>query len=488
MKNKINLKRRTFLQNAALLTGGSAALSSYGKLQLIQSAAAAPGDYADLTDYKSLVCVFLPGGNDALNTFIPTTDTEYQSYASIRRHLAIDRTDLNLIADGSHGFHPSLAGVRDLYNSNQLAVAANIGNLFQPISREQYFNFTDNNTDLNVPPDLFAHDKQQEIWHSGLSPVVGIHHPGWGGRMIDLLATANTNPDAPPAFTLAGNNPWQVGENEFNRTYSYSTEDGVPISINTFQRFNGVTTSDDPLRATRSAAWDAILNLQRTDPLQAHAARAFLDTRRRANLLRNELQQNSFSIQTPLPGGSLASQLRAVAEMISLREALGLKRQTFFVTPSGSWDAHGSQLFDHARLLTQLSDGLSSFQNTLNELGVEDSVTTFTASEFGRSLSANGDGTDHAWATDYMVMGGAVDGGQIFGDQVQYSDVPEGEHFGEQLFGPQDVGSGRFIPEYSTDQYGATLAKWMGVNDDDLHTIFPNLENFVVKDLGFMKS
>ncbi len=487
MKTKINLKRRSFIQNLALFAGGSSMLSSYGKLQLIQSALAAPGNYTDLQDYKSLVCVFLPGGNDAFNTFIPNTDVEYQRYASLRQHLAIDRADLKLIAGGGHGFHPSLSGLRDLYNNNKLAVTANIGNLFQPIIREDYFNFTDNNASLNVPPDLFAHDKQQEIWHTGLAPEAGAIFPGWGGRLADLIAAANTNPDVPPAFTIAGNNPWQASDSE--RSRSYSIEARTPVFIDTFQHLEGEATFHDPRRPIRSAAWDAILNLPRTDPLQVHAATAFLDTRRRANLLRNTLQQNPVSIETPLPEfNNLATQLRSVAEMISIREALGLKRQTFYVALNGGWDTHTSQLTNHTRLLTLLSDALSSFQDTLEELLIEDSVTTFTASEFGRSLTANGNGTDHAWATDYMVMGGAVEGGKIHGDQIQYSSVAVGEHRGEQLFGPQDVGSGRFIPKYSTDQYGATLAKWMGVTDSDLDAIFPNLMNFSNPDLGFMRA
>ncbi len=180
MKTKINQNRRSFLQNFAALAGSSALLSSYGGLQLIQSAVAAPGNYAGLTDYKSLVGVFLPGGNDAFNTLIPNTDTEYQKYAAIRQHLAIDRGGLHSIARGSHGFHPSLPGLRDLYDSNKLAVVQNVGNLFQPITRDEYFNFTDNHGSLNVPPNLFAHDQQLEAWQTVLAPVLGASHAGWG--------------------------------------------------------------------------------------------------------------------------------------------------------------------------------------------------------------------------------------------------------------------------------------------------------------------
>ncbi len=483
MKTKINLKRRSFLHNMATVAGSSALLSSYGGLQLIQSAAAVPEDYVGLNDYKSLVCVFLPGGNDAFNTFIPNTSAEYQRYASVRQNMAVDRGDLQTIADGSYGFHPALPGLRDLYDSNRLAVIRNVGNLFQPITRDEYFNYSDNNGSLNVPPDLFAHDHQQETWQTSLAPEVGTVHPGWGGRMTDLLSSANTSPDVPPAITVAGNNPWQASEIEGSR--AFSLEARAPIALDRFQHFSGQTNYHDPQRPGRSVAWEDILNLPRTDPLQAHAAAAFLGTRRRTNLLRDALEQ-APEITTPYPNrNGLATQLRAVAEMIAIREELGLRRQTFYVR-LGGFDTHGDQIGTHARLLGVLNGALSSFQQTIADMGIEDSVTTFTASEFGRTLTSNGTGTDHAWASDYMVMGGAVAGGQVHGDQIEYSDVVEGNHRGENLFGPQDVGSGRFIPAYSTDQYGATLANWMGVTGSDMNAIFPNLDQFAVHDLGFM--
>ncbi len=482
-KTKTNLNRRSFLQNFAAFAGSSALLSSYGGLQLIQSAAAVPADYVGLSDYKSLVGVFLPGGNDAFNTFIPNTDAEYQNYASVRQGMAIDRGDLQTIAGGSHGFHPSLPGLRDLYDSNRLAVVRNVGNLFQPITRDEYFNYSDNNGSLNVPPDLFAHDHQQETWQTSLAPEVGTIHSGWGGRMADLLVSANTSPDVPPAITIAGNNLWQGSNSEGSR--AFSLESNAPITLGQFQHFSGETNYHDPQRPERSVAWQDILNLPSTDPLRAQAAAAFLDTRRRTNLLRDVLDQ-APEITTPYNDrNGLATQLRAVAEMIAVREALGLRRQTFFVS-LGSFDTHGSQIPSHTRLLGLLNDALTSFQQTLVELDVEDSVTTFTASEFGRTLTSNGNGTDHAWATDYMVMGGAVNGGQTHGDPIEYSNVAEGTHRGEQLFGPQDVGSGRFIPAYSTDQYGATLANWMGVTASDQNVVFPNLGQFAVHDLGFM--
>lgn len=479
MNTKFNQNRRNFVKNLALFTGGSSLLSSYGNLQLIQSALAAPDDYTSLTDHKSLVCIFLLGGNDSLNTLMPYSNAEYQKYANVRQTMAIAHDQLLPIVGNSHGFHPNLPGLRDLYNEGKLAVASNIGNLFAPISRDAYFEFLDgNNPGLNIPPDLFSHNHQQEIWQTNLAPNAGVTHPGWGGTMADLLVAANNNAEIPSAFTISGNNLWQAGEN----THSFGILAGAGIDD-----FDVLEDASWPYwQSSRAEAWSKILNLPRSDVLQIQAANTFKDTQIRANFLRDAYQQ-APEFQTPHNDrNGLASRLRSVARMIAVREQLGLKRQTFFVS-ADAFDTHSDQLDAHGGLMTLLNEAMLSFQRTLEEIGVEQSVTTFTASEFGRTLTSNGNGTDHAWATDYMVMGGAVDGGKIHGNPIQYSDVPQGQRLTEKLFGPQDVGSGRFIPGYSTDQYGATLAKWMGVNDSDLGIIFPNLNNFSSQNLGFMK-
>lgn len=479
MKNKFNQNRRTFVKNLALLTGSSAMLSYYGNLQLIQSALGTPSDYTSLTDHKSLVCIFLLGGNDSLNTLIPYSNAEYQKYANVRQTMAIAHDQLLPVMANKLGFHPNLPGLRDLYNEGKLAVANNIGNLFEPVSRDVYFDYLDgNNPGLNVPPDLFAHNHQQEIWQTNLAPNAGTTNPGWGGTMNDLLVAANDNSDIPSAFSISGNNLWQAGVN----THTFGIRAGA--GIDDFNDFKN--TSWPNWQPSRVEAWHKILNLPRSDVLQMQAANSFKDTRFRANLLRDAFQQ-APEFQTSFNNrNGLALQLRSVAKMIAIREQLGLKRQIFFVS-ADAYDTHSNQLIVHRGLMTTLNDAMLSFQRTLEEMGVEQSVTTFTASEFGRTLTSNGNGTDHAWATDYLVMGGAVDGGKTHGDPIQYSDVPQDQRLTEKLFGSEDVGSGRFIPKYSTDQYGATLAKWMGVNDSDLGIIFPNLNNFSSQNLGFMK-
>ncbi|MCK5829829.1 MAG: DUF1501 domain-containing protein [Methylococcales bacterium] len=480
MKKKFNQNRRSFIQNLALFTGGSAMLSTYGNLQLMQSALAAPNSYSGLTDNKSLVCVFLLGGNDALNTLVPYKNTEYNKYAAARESMAIARNQLLPINGNNHGFHPSLPDLRDLYNEGTLAVANNVGNLFEPVTSQAYFDYlAGSNPGLNIPPDLFSHSHQTEIWQTNLAPKPGSIHPGWGGAINDLLFSANSNPNTPSAFTIAGNNLWQAGVN----TRSFGISPGA--DIDDFNDFTNATWP--PHQSSRHDAWNKILNLPRTDILQLQAAKSFKDTQTRAGALRDAFRQ-APSFTTPFNDrNSLALQLRSVAKMIAARDSLGLKRQTFFVS-LGPFDTHGNQLMAHSQLLSTLNEALVSFQQSLVELRLQDSVTTFTASEFGRTLTSNGKGTDHAWATDYMVMGGAVDGGKMHGDPIQYSGQPIGQHISENLFSAQDIGSGRFIPKYSTDQYGATLAKWMGINDTDLGTIFPNLNNFSVRNLGFMRS
>ncbi len=472
------INRRRFLQRMAWLGGGSALLATQNRFRLINAALAAPGNYANLSDYKSLVCVFLMGGNDSHNMFVPYANAEYQKYRKVRQGMAIARNRLLPVRGNQYAFHPNLPGLRNLYNQGKIAVAANIGPLFEEITPTAYFDFLDgNNAGLNIPRNLFSHSDQQETWQTGQSTEAGKIHPGWGGKMADRLMAANTNPAVPISFTLSGNNPWQAGLS----THPFGIRPGQ--GIGTFEDFD--QREWPPWQASRAAAWDAILKLQSSHLLEQQAAAAFLDTRKRANLLRGALDQ-SPPLQTPYnQENNLAQQLRTIARLIAARETLGLKRQIFFAT-LGSFDTHGMQLTEHETLFNLLNEALVSFQETLKELSVEDSVTTFTASEFGRTLTINGDGTDHAWAGDFLVMGGAVDGGKIHGEPIEYSDQPLGEFWGEKLFGPRDVGSGRFIPKYSSDQYGATLAKWMGITDGDLNAIFPNLNNFPARDLGFM--
>jgi uncharacterized protein (DUF1501 family) len=300
--------------------------------------------------------------------------------------------------------------------------------------------------------------------------------------MADLIAAAGGSA-FPASYTLTGNNAWQGARDAQAYGLRPLFDESGQIIIDDFRHFDGSSWPD--WAPSRALAWRQILALASGHPLESQAKSSLANTKLTADLLRGTLGGGA-PITTPYNSNNpLAVQLRAAARLIAARQTLGLPRQIIYVS-LGGWDTHSNHLQDHGNLVGALSEALESFYRTTVELGVADSVTTFTATEFGRTFTSNGDGVDHAWAGDLMVMGGAVKGGQIHGDPIQYSDVPIGDHWGEKLFGASDVGSGRFIPKYSTDQYGATLAKWMGFSDSDLAGIFPNLNNFTQKDLGFM--
>jgi uncharacterized protein (DUF1501 family) len=460
---KLNIEsRRAFLKKLSLGVGASSLLATQGKLQLIQSAIAAGTDYSGFNDYKSLVCVFLMGGNDSFNMVVPYEQDAYQQYKTSRGGMALSRDSLLPLKGNKQAFHAALPDLQQLYNNNKLAVATNIGAIIEPTSRSAYQNET-----VRLPADLFSHSHQQEFWQTGSTAKNSIHPPGWGGRMIDLLASANNSPGEPALFSLAGNSVWQRGLNPLDFVLNpYSGVGQIDAFVDdTYPRW----------KSSRIAAWQKILESSSTSPLQQQMTNTYKSTEERISSLIGQLAQ-AQKITTLYPeDNGLGAQLKMAARMISIRENLGMKRQIFFVA-LGGWDNHNNQLTDHAERLGKLNDALSSFYKTTVELGVADSVTTFTASEFSRTLSNNGDGTDHAWSGHYLVMGDAVKGGQIHGDAIDLS-----------INGADDADdTGRFIPKYGVDQYGATLAQWMGMSTSDRNEIFPNLTNFSSSDLGFM--
>ncbi|MEO0425346.1 MAG: DUF1501 domain-containing protein [Pseudomonadota bacterium] len=462
MSSNTLIARRRFLQRFAISSLGASALATQSRFGLIQGALA-----STRTPFaggaRSLVCVFLSGGNDIYNTIIPTGADAYAQYQGIRGGLSISDRELLPLSNTDYGFHPAMAGMQSLFDSGRLAIVGDVGTLFEPTTRESYQTGT-----ALVPPDLFSHNDQQEIWQTARPPIEGITQPGWGGRMADLLADANSNPLVPPALTLAGNNNFQAGESQlpFSLDPANGVEPFLYLSGNAFP----------PSEPGRSAAWQQLLvetygnALERTGAAGLESARVQID-------LFGEALALAPPITTEYPGSRIAQQLAMAARVISVREALGMQRQLFFVE-YGSFDFHGNQLGEQAERLRELSDGLAAFQANMDELGLADSVTAFTASDFGRTLTVNGDGTDHGWSSAAFVLGGAVNGGVIHGG------LPSLE-----IGGPTDTDdAGRMIPAYSLDQYGATLARWMGIGEADLDEIFPYLRNFESRDLGFMNA
>ncbi len=457
------MTRRRFLRHSACAAAGMTA--AYNTLfDLRRIAAAAP-----LGDSKSLVCVFLAGGNDANNTLVPTLAGDYAQYAAARGALALPQTALLPLRpvvpppgdSREWGLHPSLAGVQGLFARGRLAVVANVGPLVGPLSREEFLNRS-----AAVPPQLFSHSDQTVHWQTALPDQPA--RTGWGGRTADLLHALNDEARISMSISVAGTNTFQVGD----AVTQYQVSPEGPVGL----------TAYVPAEAGHDAGSVAIRRLLARSYGNLFE-RGYGGIFQRA-LDNQELLAGALAAAPPLatvfPETELGLQLQMVARLISVREDLGLRRQIFFCAVQG-YDTHGGQIgatsLDgaHADLLAELDGGLAAFDAAMTELGLADSVTAFTASDFGRAYLPNGDGSDHGWGGHHFVVGGAVRGGRLYGQMPTLA-----------LEGPEDAGEGRWIPTTSVDEYSATLARWFGVADGDLPLVFPNLGRFANPDLGFM--
>ncbi len=459
-----NQSRRAFLRHASALTVAGAATPWVLNLATIAEAAAATA-----TDYKALVCVFLYGGNDYANTLVPYDSPNYTAYQQQRPTLAYTRDSLTgtvLVpvtapvdsagATRQFALAPELAGLQPIFAAGRMAVVLNVGTLIQPTTKLQYTNKT-----VRVPPKLFSHNDQQSVWQSS-SPEGAT--TGWGGRMGDLLQSGNGN----ATFTcvnVSGNAVFLSGNSAVQ--YQVSPNGSVPLS-GIMNPLFGSKTGSDALRAlvTQSGS-----HLMETD--YSRVMRRSID----ANTVLTGALASAPTLATPFPASnSLADQLKLVARMISNASAIGAKRQVFFVS-LGGFDTHDGLLTVHPGLLKTVADAMSAFYSATVELGVANQVTTFTASDFGRTLAGNSDGSDHGWGGMHFVLGGAVVGQQFYGTAPVVANN-----------GPDDVGQGRLLPSTSVDQYAATLGKWLGVSDTNLLSTLPNLSNFNVatRNMGFV--
>lgn len=446
------LTRRRFLR--VLSAGG--ALYAFGRTPGTVMAQAAGLD--GFADYKALVCVFLLGGNDSWSMLVPRSDAEYAVYAASRQNLAIARDQLlpiePLDPDGAaYGVYPSMPGLQTLFESGRCAVVANVGPLIEPVTKEQYQQGT-----ARLPPRLFSHNDQQDQWHSLRGD--GSLLTGWAGRVADLLASATADQQLTLNVSLNGNTLFQAGE--------VATPYVMGATGSPFSGFSGSSAN-----LARRAAFERIVDADHPDVYE----RAFAEVQRRAlhyaTLINNTLATAPV-LTTVFPGSALGTQLRTVARMIGSRDSLGMSRQIFFVA-TGGFDTHDAQLANQPGLLGNVSASLLAFYQATIELGVASNVTTFTHSDFGRTLTSNGDGSDHAWGGVQLVIGDSVKGRSFYG---RYPLL--------EIGGLEDVGGGRMIPALSSDQYAATLVKWFGVDPGLLTQIAPNLGNFAQQDLGFM--
>jgi len=490
--------RRQFLGSCCAAVGATGMLSTLAQLRLTgalaspdngpvvpTAAGALPGDY------KALVCLFFSGGNDANNLLIPNDDAGYGSaaaatgYASItggRGAIALPRSALRAIApktsDGrAWALHPSLnadvagtntAGLASLFDSGKMALLANVGTLAVPTTRAQYLARS-----VPLPLALFSHNDQQVEWQSSIPDKPFIN--GWGGRMADLREINdrfNTNNSISMSITLNGQNAFQVGKN----VAQYSVSPSGAITV---------TGSASPLgtsfQSIRTKAQNDLLAASNKNLFETAfgglTANAVSDSALVASIF-----SGAIPFTTAFPTTSLGQQLRTIARLIAAAPQLGLKRQVFFAR-IGGFDLHDAQINAgntatgaHANIFADISRSLSAFYNATVALGAADQVTTFTASDFGRTFNTNGDGSDHAWGSHHFIVGGAVKGGDIYGKMPTLI-----------RSGPDDSGSrGNWIPTTSVDEYSATLASWFGVSATNLATVFPNINRFAKPNLGFL--
>jgi len=424
------------------------------------------GAPAPFNDYRALVCVFLHGGNDSFNMLVPNTDAEYNAYAASRQNLAIPRVDLLPISPVSqtpgseaYGLHPAMAELKTLFESGSAAFVANLGPLVEPTTKTQF-----ENESVVLPPQLFSHNDQQSQWHS--LKGVNTSKTGWAGRMADLIRTEVANQRMATNASVSGTSLFQSADS----TIAYVMGQDGPL------QFEGFSTDPTSILFDQRAAFQGVLDAQYGSIYE----RGFANIQSRAVAAADTVSaaitnaENAGVITTTFPGTPLGRQLSTVAKLIASRVELDMQRQIFFVG-IGGFDSHDNQNQDQPGLLGGVSDALAAFYSATVEIGIADSVTAFTQSDFGRTLTSNGDGTDHAWAGNQIVLGGAVNGRDIYGDYPTL-----------EIGGPEDVGGGRMIPSTSADQYAATLAKWFGIPDVDLDIVAPNLSNFAQRDLGFM--
>lgn len=468
-----SISRRRFIgQSACSGLGLTGLLSTLGTLRLFNATLSAQG-VPEEDDSKVLICLFLFGGNDSNNMLVPRDTASHATYAADRGILALGRDTLLPIAnpggDGrEYGLHPAMAPLLPHYNAGDMAILCNVGTLVAPITKAEFLS-----GGAAIPPHLFSHNDQQVQWQTSVPD--SSKKVGWGGRIADLLQGLNAGSDISMNVSIAGSNFFQVGEQVLQ--YHVTPQGSIGL--------DGADWNWSPWQETFA---------QNTQMLGRSYGHIF--EQEYANIMKRGISNDALLkaaiAANPLPAGvgtfpnstspegalnPVAGQLRMILRMIHARKALGMKRQIFFAA-LGGFDTHDAQLDDHAALLLQLSSAIADFQTHTGELGIADKVTLFTASDFNRTYNSNGKGSDHAWGGHHLIVGGAVNGGRLYGEMPILS-----------IQGPDDTGTrGSWIPKVSTDEMSATLARWFGVSQGDLPLVLPNISRFANTDLGFMRA
>jgi uncharacterized protein (DUF1501 family) len=445
----MQLRRRSFIRYASLAAAGNlAGMRPFGALNALANTT---------PDYKALVCIFLYGGNDANNMIVPYDTKGYANYAAIRAGLALPQASLlGLTPVPNFALHPSLPDVQTLFNGGNAALVTNVGTLTQPLTRAQYLAGT------TVPSNLFSHPDQQEEWQNAAAS--GATPTGWAGRISDVMTGPyNASATVPMITSVAGDTLFCNG---------IST---TPVSVSPGNLGNSSCSEGAECTARQTAAQSLItfnsgVSLITADDQITSNAYNYAATLTAAT-------KSVTPLKTVFPAANgLAAQLQQIAQIIQVRAALGVQRQIFFCG-IGNFDTHSDQLTLQASLLAGISPAMAAFYAATQEMGIANSVTSFTMSDFARTFQPNSNtGSDHAWGSHHIVFGGAVNGGKMYGT------FPT-----QALGGPDDAGSnGRWVPSTGSVQYAATLASWFGVPVNQMATVFPNIGSFATANLGFV--
>ena len=464
MDLKKKISRRQFIGQANCAAVGTASLlSSLLSLRLTAGAASA----SNFTDYKALVCLFLNGGNDSFNMLVPRQQSAYNEYEQVRggvggTGLAIPRSDLHQITSSlqntsagagysDFGIHPDLPYLKTLYDQGDLAFVSNVGSLIEPTSLVQY-----NDGSKPKPEGLFSHPDHQIHWQTLVPQVRGSAPKGWGGRMAEVMSHANQQSNIAMNISLSGANVLQSG----TTTVPYITDPRGVVELSNY--------GQDP---TLALAVDDILGQH----YQSIYSKTLAHTNRNSIDASVAFKSALDSLSTPFDPGVISGEtetyqrLSMVSKIMEARTALSMNRQIFFVERSG-WDHHNELLTPQSDLFIELNEAIEIFWTAIKSMGLQNNVVLYTASDFGRTLTSNGSGSDHAWGGNHFIISGSgnINGGEIYGE---YPDLALNNI-------STDIGRGRILPTTSVDSYMAELAYWYGVPNSEISTVIPNINNF----------